>query len=70
MGKRLTGHLSVQKGKKVQVHMKDGTSFIDKFKEKKGAFVILEGTGKIHARNISTLSIYKPNHEEVRIQGV
>lgn len=63
MGRKRTGHLSVNKGKRVIVHFKDGTKVPDRFIEKKGHYVILEELGKIHAGLLSTLTINKGMRE-------
>lgn len=57
MGRRLTGHLSVQKGKRVIVVFKDGSRAEDKFIEKKGKYVHLKELGKVANGTISTLMI-------------
>lgn len=53
-----TPHTSVQKGKRVQIELKDGKQYIGKFVEKKGNFVVLEAV-KIWAGKIKSFKIVK-----------
>lgn len=63
-----TGHLSVQPGKKVIVHMRSGDKLIGKFIERKSSKVVIDakiGIGDvaipftIPTDHIRTISIYK-----------
>lgn len=58
-----TGHLSVQQGKRVMVHMRNGQKFIGKFKERKATYVTLQLDAQsdmaIPTHDIRTISIYK-----------
>lgn len=58
-----TGHLSVQKGKRVMVHFKDGSKLITKFIEKKGKTIRTEA-GNFQAGDLRTLTIWK--HDNIR----
>lgn len=59
-----TGHLSVQPGKRVMIHMRDGTKAMGKFVERKsGKVTILQDIGwpiTLSTNKIKTISIYKP----------
>lgn len=57
-----TGHLSVQQGKQVLIHLKSGEKLTKRFKERKSNFVLFEDGTKIKTGLISTLSIYKPTN--------
>lgn len=54
-----TPHTSTYKGKTVFIRLKDGTSFEDKFKDKKQKFVFLEKAGKVPIVDIKSFSIRK-----------
>ncbi|MAH81107.1 MAG: hypothetical protein CMP39_05475 [Rickettsiales bacterium] len=55
----MTLHSSTYKNKKVYVVLKDGTSFVDKFIDKKSGYIFLEKTGK-HAKNkVRTMTIFR-----------
>ena len=60
-----TGHLSVQPGKRVMVHMRDGTKVVGKFVERKSNKVtIIQDIGwpiTLSTDKIRTISIYKEN---------
>lgn len=53
------GHFGVQQGKKVMLHFKDGSKLVTKFKEKKGATVIMMDGQKVKTKLLRTISIYK-----------
>ena len=55
----MTLHSSTYKNKRVYVVMKDGTSFIDKFKDSKSGAIFLEKKGKLLKKNIRTMTIYR-----------
>lgn len=58
-----TGHLSVQPGKRVILHMRSGDNIIGKFLERKSSRVLVDiGLGiqaTIPTKDIRTISIYK-----------
>lgn len=59
-----TGHLSVQKGKRIRIIFFDGRKpIITKFIEKKGSTVKTKA-GDFKAGEIKTITIYKPLHHE------
>ena len=53
-----TCHLSCNKGKRVRVLLRNGEIIIDKFVEKKGRFVLLEGR-KLRTVEIKSFVIFK-----------
>ncbi|MBT5954599.1 hypothetical protein HOG98_07745 [bacterium] len=55
----MTIHTSTYKGKRVYVLLKDGTRIVDKFKDKKSGYVVLEEHGKIQKSKIKTMTIYR-----------
>ena len=55
----MKGHTSVQQGKKVMVHLKNGEKIVAKFKEKKGEKIIFYDYETIGTNIIRTISIYK-----------
>ena len=54
-----TPHTSCKRGTTVLMTLKAGTKFVDKFREKKGNFVILLQHGRIRISDIRAMSIYK-----------
>ncbi len=62
----MTLHTSTYKGKRILIILKDGTKIIDKFKDKKSGFVIVEEYGKISTSLIKAMTICKPGRPERR----
>ena len=52
-------HTSTNKGKRVKIVMRDGSSIIDKFIERKKDSIILKESGKIYKKDIKAFIIYK-----------
>jgi hypothetical protein len=57
-----TPHLSCRQGKRVFVQLKDkaGTTFVDKFVESKGQYIVFENH-RIKRGYIAVFRIYKPH---------
>jgi hypothetical protein len=55
----MTLHSSTYKNKRVYVVLKDGRSFIDKFKDNKSGYIFLEKTGKHRKVDIRTMTIFR-----------
>jgi hypothetical protein len=53
-----TPHLSCKKGTTVRIVLRDGTEVVDKFLERKGKYVLLEG-GKLQTNAIKTFGVRK-----------
>lgn len=51
-----TPHTSTYKGKTVHIILRDGTTLVDKFLDKKSGFVILEKFGKLPIPQIRSFS--------------
>lgn len=63
-----TGHMSVQKGKTVMVHLKDGRKLIKKFQDHTDKYVYFMDKTRKRTDQIRTISIYKgetPNKERM-----
>lgn len=56
-----TGHLSVQRGKRVIAIMRTGNHIIAKFKEHKGRFIHFYDHAPLLNIEIRTLSLFKPS---------
>lgn len=54
-----TGHLSIRQGKKVQVFLRDGTSFIAKYKQKRARYVEFYEVVSVPTVDIKTITILK-----------
>lgn len=54
-----TGHLSVQQGKRVKVHLRDGSNFVAKFKERSDRVIEFYDHAPINTIKVRTLSISK-----------
>ena len=52
-------HTSTYKGKRVRIQLKDGTVFVDKFMDKKSAYIIFEERGRVEISNIKSFGIFK-----------
>ena len=57
--KNVTRHSSAYKNKRVYVVLKNGTSFVDKFKDSKSGYIFLEETGKHRKTTIRTMTIFR-----------
>ena len=55
----MTLHSSTYKNKRVYVVLKDGTSFVDKFKDSKSGFIFLEDAGRIKKSKVRTMTIFR-----------
>ena len=55
----MTLHSSTYKNKKVYVVLKDGSSFVDRFKDSKSGYIFLEKTGKHAKKNVRTMTIFR-----------
>ena len=55
----MTLHSSTYKNKKVYVVLKDGSSFVDRFKDSKSGYIFLEKTGKHAKSNVRTMTIFR-----------
>lgn len=55
----MSTHSSTYKGKRVRIKMKDGSVFVDKYKDTKGRFIFFEEMGKIAKKDIQNFSINK-----------
>lgn len=53
-----TPHLSCRQGKKIKMQLRNGETIIDRFKEKKGRYIIFENH-KIPKSNIKNFTIIK-----------
>ena len=53
------GHTHAPKGKRVIVHMRDGTKRIGKFKKTEGNCIYLEDQEPIRTKKVRCLSIWK-----------
>lgn len=58
-----TPHTVCRSGKRVYVKLKDGTEFIERFKEKRGNRVFFE-KHQVHHGDIIRFVIYKPRTHE------
>jgi len=59
-------HTTARKGKRVNIILKDGTTFVDKLVEKKSTYYEFEREGRIPIDKIRSFSINKngnPNHK-------
>jgi hypothetical protein len=64
MNKR-TVHSTFKPGVKVRLIMRDGTTYVDKFVDKKSGCMIMEKLGRISLNRIRATAIYKPlPHEQ------
>jgi hypothetical protein len=54
-----TGHMSVQRGKTVMVHLRDGRKLIKKFLEQNNNYVYFMDNTRQRKDEIRTISIYK-----------
>lgn len=61
-----TPHSSTRKGKTIYVVLRDGTRFIDKFVEKKGAWVLFENH-KVHMKDLRSFGINRSNNDNKRV---
>lgn len=52
-----TPHTNFRQRQRVLVILRDGTRYEDRFKERTGKFVVLEGHGKIRGENIRSITI-------------
>lgn len=55
----LTGHTHAPPGKRVMVHMRDGTKRIGKFKKTEGKLIYLENQEPIRTKLVRTISILR-----------
>jgi len=52
-------HTSVKKGTTVQVILRSGERFVDKFVDKKAHYIMLKEYGKVQKSDLRALVIYK-----------
>ena len=55
----MTIHSTYRKGQKVFVILKDGSSFVDKFVQKKSGTIHFEERGRVPIKDIRAATIYK-----------
>lgn len=55
----MSTHSSTNKGKRVRIKMKDGTSFVDKFLDTGSGWIEFEERGKVSKKDIKNFTIYK-----------
>jgi hypothetical protein len=48
-------HTHFTKGKRVHVRLRDGSSFIDRFVQREGRFVVFEARGRMRPRDIASI---------------
>lgn len=61
------GHTAAHKGKRIQVTLKDGSRFIDKFMDRRKPYVFFKDRGKVHIGDIRVFSIYKSTTPLVKL---
>jgi hypothetical protein len=54
-----TTHTSCRKGTTVLITLRGGQKWVDKFKDKKGRYIILEEFGRLPIGELRAMSIYK-----------
>jgi len=64
MGKGRLGHTAVHKGRRVLVVLRSGELFIDRFIERTGRDIRLEGRGKVAKKDLRVMSLYKQQGEK------
>ena len=52
-------HTTARRGKRVHVVLNDGSSFVDKFLEKRSKYYLFEENGKVPVSSIRSFSINK-----------
>lgn len=57
--KMRTPHTSVYKGKRVEVVLRNGVTYIKRFIERTNKYIVLEDIGKIAKSNIKSFKIIK-----------
>lgn len=64
-----TGHLSARQGTKVKVHLRDGSTFLAKYKQRHARSVEFDDGRKVPTAQIKTISYYKPTRQKPPITG-
>ena len=60
----MSTHSSTNKGKRVFIKMKDGTSFVDKFMDTGSGWIEFEERGRVQKKDIKNFSIHRWQNQE------
>lgn len=54
-------HTDFRKGQRLLILMRDGSSFVDQYIEKKSGVIVLKDLGRTKLKNVRAITIYRGN---------